>query len=334
MRTIFSIALLLSSILDAEIISVNQLFNVKTISPTLEKNIHQSQQFFGYSVVDESRVVDVTPRFGGFVEVLYADRHFKKVKKGEPLVKVYSPEVLRAKEEYINSYHYNSTRSAKAMVNSARQKLHLLAVNDSEIKTIAKKREADYYTTIVSPIDGYIFMKNINKGSAFKTGTKLFEIVNLDVIWVEAKIYTSHISEFKSFTNFNVKLDGILKPISATSEKLLERVNPKEATATLRLRVENRDNSIFPGLYAKIEAQTKADTFLTLPRSAVMRKNSQFYVFKAGEYEGEYEPSIVEVKPLNAKKYIVLSGLEKDEKVVNNALFLMDSDAQVNGLYE
>jgi len=334
MRIKLVITLLLCSVLNAEIIGVSQLFNVQTVSPTFEKNAHQSQQFFGYSVVDESRVVDVTPRFGGFVEVLYADRHFKRVKKGEPLVKVYSPEVLQAKEEYINSYHYNSTRSAKAMVNSARQKLHLLGVNDLEIKTTAKKRDADYYTTIVSPIDGYIFMKNINQGSAFKTGTKLFEIVNLDVIWVEAKIYTSNISQVKSFTNFNVKLDGINESVNATAQKLLERIDPKEATATLRLRIENIDNSIFPGLYTKIEAQTKAENFMILPRSAVMRKNDKFYVFKAGEYEGEYEPSIVEVKPLNGKKYIVISGLEKDEKVVNNALFLMDSDAQINGLYE
>jgi len=334
MRNILFMILLLSSVVNAEIIGVSQLFNVQTVSPTLEKNTHQSQQFFGYSVVDESRVVDVTPRFGGFVEVLYADRHFKRVKKGEPLVKVYSPEVLRAKEDYINSYRYNLTRSAEEMVNSARQKLYLLGINSSEIKTIEKNRDADYYTTIVSPIDGYIFMKNINKGSAFKTGTKLFEIVNLDVIWVEAKVYTSSISQVKSFTNFNVKLDGMTKSVNATAQKLLERINPKEATATLRLRVENRDNSIFPGLYAKVEAQTKAENFLTLPRSAVMRKNDKFYVFKAGEYEGEYEPSIVEVKPLNGKKYILLSGLEKDEQVVNNALFLMDSDAQINGLYE
>ena len=332
MITRLFLTLLLPIFLSAEVIGVSQLFNVKTVLPKLETSA-LSQQFFGYSAVDESRVVDISPRFGGFVEVLYADKHFKRVKKGEALAKVYSPEVLQAKEEYINSYHYNSTRSAKAMVSSAKQKLHLLGVNDLEIENISKKKKANSYTTIVSPIDGYVFIKNINKGSAFKTGTKLFEIVNLDIIWIEAKIYTSHISKVDSFTNFKVKLDGFTDPINAKVEKLIEKVNPKEAIATLRLQVENKNNAIFPGLYAKVEARTDVNKFLTLPRTAVMRKNSQFYVFKAGEYEGEYEPSVVEVKPLNAKKYILLSGLAEDERVVNNALFLMDSDAQVNGLY-
>ena len=318
--------------LNAETLSVSQLFNVKTVAP---KTIQSAQikHFFGYTAVDESRVVDVSPRFGGFVEVLYADRHFQKVKKGEVLVKVYSPEVLQAKEDYLNAYRYNSSRSSKAMLRSAREKLVLLGVNKSEIDAISKNRKVNSYTTLVSPIDGYIFMKNVNKGSAFKTGKKLFEIVNLDVIWVEAKIYTSSLLELPTFKEYKVQIDGQKVTQIAKLEKLLEKVDTKEATATLRLSIENKDNTILPGLYSKIKASSDKANLLVLPRTAVMRKNNKFYVFKAGEYEGEYEPSVVAVKPLNSKQFIIVSGLEESEKVVDNALFMMDSDAQVNGLY-
>jgi len=318
--------------LNAEILSVSQLFNVKTVTPQIIESA-QSKHFFGYTAVDESRVIDVAPRFGGFVEVLYADKQYKIVKKGEPLVKVYSPEVLQAKEDYLNAYRYNSNRSSKAMLSSAREKLTLLGVHESEINEISKTRKVSSYTTIFSPIDGYVFIKNINKGSAFKTGKKLFEIVNLDVIWIEAKIYTSNLSELSTFKEYKVQIDGIPAIKLAKVEKLLEKVDTKEAVATLRLSIENRDNTILPGLYSKIQASSDKNNLLVLPRTAVMRKNNKFYVFKAGEYEGEYEPAVIEVKPLNGKQFIVTSGLEESEKVVDNALFMMDSDAQVNGLY-
>jgi len=318
--------------LNAEILSVEQIFNIKTVKPELIKSA-QSKQFFGYTAADESRVIDITPRFSGFVEVLYADKHFQKVKKGEALAKVYSPEVLQAKEDYLNSYRYNSSRSSKAMLASAKEKLVLLGVNSDEINSISKKKKVTSYTTIISPIDGFVFIKNVNKGSAFKTGKKLFEIVNLDTLWVEAKIYTTNLPQIPTFKEFSVKIDGQTMPQIAKVEKLLEKVDTKEATATLRLSIENKNNTIFPGLYSKIEAKTESSNFLVLPRTAVMRKNSQFYVFIAGEYEGEYEPSVVEVKPLNGKQFIITSGLTQEQTVVDNALFMMDSDAQVNGLY-
>jgi len=332
MKIILAIIFILQLILNAEIISVDQLFNLKTISP---KRIQSApiQEFFGYTTVDESRVIDVSPRFSGFVEILYADKLYKRVKKGEVLAKVYSPEVLQAKEEYLNSYKYNASHSSKAMLKSAREKLILLGVSVNEINSIARNKKVNSYTTIISPMDGYVFMKNINKGSAFKLGKKLFEIVNLDKLWVEAKIYTSNINQIPSFTNYKVKIDGQTTAHIAKVDKLLENVNIKEATATLRLSIDNKNNNIFPGLYTKIEARASNDNFLILPRTAVMRKNNKFYVFKAGEYEGEYEPFIVNAKAFDDKSYIIKSGVKENEKVINNALFMLDSDAQVNGLY-
>jgi len=41
----------------------------------------------------------------------------------------------------------------------------------------------------------------------------------------------------------------------------------------------------------------------------------------------------VSVKVLNPNTYIVTSGLNAGDEVVSNALFMMDSDAQINGLY-
>jgi Cu(I)/Ag(I) efflux system membrane fusion protein len=86
-------------------------------------------------------------------------------------------------------------------------------------------------------------------------------------------------------------------------------------------------------MYANVISKDKAKTYLTLPQSAVIRKDNKYYAFMVGEYEGEYEPIEVHVKPLDNKTYIVLDGLGEGDEVVNNALFMMDSDAQINGLY-
>jgi len=70
-----------------------------------------------------------------------------------------------------------------------------------------------------------------------------------------------------------------------------------------------------------------------LPQSAVILKDGKYYVFVVGEFEGEYEPMEVAVKPLNYETYIITSGLDEGNEVVNNALFMMDSDAQINSVY-
>ena len=84
--------------------TVEQLFSVQTVKVKEQKSV-MSQKNYGYVVADESRVYDVVQRFSGYIITLYADKIYQKVKKGERLAKVYSPEVLQAKEDYLNALH-------------------------------------------------------------------------------------------------------------------------------------------------------------------------------------------------------------------------------------
>ena len=332
MKNLKFIFLLVPFILLAKGPSVKQLFSVQTVKVKEESAAH-SKKNYGYVVADQAKVYDITPRFGGYVKKLYADKIYKYVKKGEALALIYSPEVYKAKEDYIHSYNYTKNRPNKGMLKSAKRKLSLLDIAASEINDVIKMKKASQYTTIYAPQSGYIFVKNINDGSAFNAKTNLFEIVNLDDVWVEARIFEDDIQWIKKVKNFVVSFKTTNNVYKATAELLYPKLNPKEATLTLRLHIKNSKHELYPGMYANILSRDKAKEYLTLPQTAVIFKDGKHYAFVVSEFKGEYDPVEVFVKPLNNAKYIITRGLKAGDKVVNNALFMMDSDAQINGLY-
>lgn len=326
------IILIFLSFLDAKEKTLEQVFNVQTTKVKLVSDA-KSIKSFGFVKVDESRVYDVSPRFGGFVETLYADKTYKKVTKGERLAKVYSPEVLKAKDDYLNTINYTRNKANKTMLGSAKTKLSLLNIPDAEIKEITKNKKTSSFTTILSPTDGYIFKKYLNNNSAFKAKGVLFQVVNLDKVWVELKIHQNQLSALDNIEEFTLTTPSMKQTFKATREKLYPELDPKEESFTLRLSLDNTKGLLKPGMYTSVNMSGATKSYLTLPATAVIRKNGKFYVFVVGEYEGEYEPLEVDVEVLNPDTYIVKSELNEGDEVVNNALFMMDSDAQVNGLY-
>jgi len=316
----------------AEQPEIEQLFNVRTVKVEASRAALQ-QTNYGYVHADESRTVDVAPRFGGYVQTLYADTRYRRVKKGEALAQVYSPEVLQAKEDYLTALRFNETRPSKAMLHSLRRKLNLLGVGTDEIDTVRKTMKADALTTLRAPASGWIFKKNVSEGSAFKAGMTLFTVVNLDRVWVEAALYQRELPRLDTLTNFTVRATGSTKTYRAVKELLYPSLDPKAATATLRLAVDTPDNTLLPGMYVTVTAASKAAPVLTLPRSAVIRKNGAWYVFRTGDFKGIFDPVKVDVRPLDAKRVEVLSGLAEGDEVAEGALFMMDADAQLDGLY-
>jgi len=312
--------------------TIKQLFNVKTIQAQ-EIRGSKKQVNYGYITAQDSRKVDVYAWYSGFVDTLYADTLYKKVNKGDLLAKVYSPEVFQAKQDYLNSINYNIENDAPAMLQSAMTKLSLLGVSQKEIQEIQKKRTVSEYTMIYAPISGWVFEKNIKQGSSFNSSKKLFEIVNLDEVWVEVKLFQNELNKLDTLKNFQVFPKGTKVVYNAYKSLLYPIMNPKESTATLRLIVQNNTAFLKPGMYVKVHASSKDSTRLVIPRTAAIRKNGLWYAFLATEFKGEYEPIQIKILPLDNKHYEVIEGLNVSDTVVNNALFMMDSDAQINGIY-
>lgn len=334
MKTLTKITLLLAMplLLVAKEATVEQLFSVQ-ITKVKKVSTHKSRKNFGFVKADDARIYHIAPRYGGFVTKIYADKIYQYVKKDEPLLSLYSPEVYKAKEDYLNSYNYTKNRPNKGMLRSAKLKLLLLGVSEAEINKLIKTKKITQETTIYAPKSGYIFKKNVSLGSAFNAKTLLYEIVNLDEVWVETKVFEKDVPWLKTVQNFDVSFNTTPNHYKTTQKFLYPMVDEKEAALTLRLRLNNQKGELFPGMYAKVYSQTPNATYLTLPSEAVLRKDGKFYAFVVGEYEGEYEPVELDVAPLDAHTYIIKNGLKEGDAVVSNALFMMDSDAQINGLY-
>ena len=310
--------------------TVSQHFSVQSVK--VKQSSHaKTVTSYGFVKADESLVYDVSPRFGGFVETLYADTIYKKVQAGEALAKVYSPEVLKAKEDYLNTLNY--TKANKNMLSSSKTRLELLDIPQAEIDAITKSKKTSSFTIIVSPANGYVFKKLLHNNASFNAKSTLFEIVNLDKVWVELKVHQDQLETVKKANSFKLTTPSSSQIFVAKKVEIYPELDQKEESFTLRFEVDNKDLVLKPGMYMSAQMSSDSADYLTLPSTAVIRKNGKFFVFGIGENEGEYTPMEVKVEVLDPDTYIIKSGLNEGDEVVNNALFMMDSDAQINGLY-
>ena len=130
-----------------------------------------------------------------------------------------------------------------------------------------------------------------------------------------------------------IYIDGISKTIKSKVDYIYPYIDPKTKKVKVRFLIENKNMKLYPNMFAKVKIQNTKKVMLTLPNTAVLNKGSKFYVFKPLS-DKEFEPIEVEAKRISSSKYEILDGLEKGEDVINNALFLLDSDAVTNNLYE
>lgn len=317
---------------EPEILTVEQLFNVKTTAVKKEQ-VLVKKSFYGRAALDESRVVDIAPRFDGFVTVLYADKTYTPITKGQKLLDLYSPELLTAQIELINALNFKLGSKGKSLAKSAEEKLRQYDLDSGIIKRIKTQKKSLDTIPLYAPTSGVLLQKKINKGSAFKKGTNILQIADLSRLWIEADVYQDDREFIIPGQQVKVRVRGVAKPFSGAVESLYPMIDEKSQTFRARIVLQNPDTILYPGMFARVDVIKESREMLTLPKTAVIIKGDKRIVFVAGEWEGEYEPSLIEAKRLPDGKFEILSGLEEGATVVNNALFMMDSDAQINGLY-
>jgi len=312
----------------AKILDSKQVFN-KTLTKVKKIDISESKSFYGNTTYDETTIKDVVLRYDGFIRNLNANSTHKLIKKGDVLFSIYSKEVVETLDELTIASRSNYKLD---FIKNIEDRLHLLDIDKAIVKKIKRTKKTPYYINVKSKFSGIIINKTINEASFVKKGARLFQLADISSIWVNAEVYQKDLPFIKKGMEASIYIEGV-----GTFKSKVALIHPimdnKSKTISIRLLLNNNKLNVYPNMFAKIKFTKNKISMLVLPKTAVITKADKHYVFKPLE-NGEFEPIEVMAKRLNSYQYQIISGLKQNDVVINNALFMLDSDAVTNGLYE
>ncbi|HEY5375989.1 MAG TPA: efflux RND transporter periplasmic adaptor subunit [Polyangiaceae bacterium] len=307
-----------------------QLIGLKTTEVT-EGPVGGAWRTVGRVAIDETRVRHINLKVSGFVEHVYVDFVGKRVKKGDPLFSIYSPDLLSAQEEYLIAL---KTQGAMAGSNddlavAARRKLALWDVPASEIARLAKSGEPTKTLTLYSPLSGVVTRKDVVDGMKLDAGAMPYEIVDLSSVWVLADVYESELRFVSENMPATLKLDAF--PNREFKGKVVfidPLLDPQTRTVKVRLTFPNPDGELRPEMFGEVVLFGAPREGLSIPADAVIDSGTEKVVFVAIG-AGKFQPRTVQLGESDGSRVEVISGLTLGERVVIRANFLVDSESRL-----
>ena len=274
----------------------------------------------------------VNARVSGWVEKLYVSRTGDLVEKGQPLLELYSPELVAAQEEFLLALEKSPSVKWEGvdLLQAAKRKFQLWNIADEQIENLSRNRRVERTMTITSPARGIVLMKNVVQGSAVKPGMDLYHIADLDKVWVIAQVYEYELPWIT--VGDNVLIVSPYEPslnLKGGLEFIYPYLDSKSRTAEVRISVPNPALRLKPEMYVDviISARQKLGV-LSVPKQAVLRSGKRDIVF-IDLGGGKFEPRQVHLGMETDEYYEILHNLREGESVVTSAQFLLDSEAKL-----
>jgi membrane fusion protein, copper/silver efflux system len=294
----------------------------------------------GTVVVDETRLVQVALKFGGFVERLHANVTGQYVRRGQPLMDVYSPEVYAAMQELLVAARLERTSAGTApipgvpasstdLVAAARRRLQLLGVADGDVDATIRQGEPSRTVSVYAPASGIILERQVTQGQAVQAAQTLYTIADLAGVWVNADVRETDAAILRAGLGADVELASMPgRPFKGMVTYVYPTLNPQTRTVTARVTIANTGGQLRPGMFATVHLRSPGRRALTVPTSAVVRTGERNLVFvELGG--GRIEPQPVEIGQSTSEYTEVLTGLEPGQRVVTSAQFLLDSESNL-----
>jgi Cu(I)/Ag(I) efflux system membrane fusion protein len=315
------------------------LANVAT-EPVTRRNLSGEIYTVGKIDYDETNLAHVAARIGGRVDKLYVDFTGKEVKKGEPLLEIYSPDLVSAQQEYLlalNAYEKlksssldEPTRNSQSLWQASKEKLLLWGITEDQITELQTTKNVKTHMVIYSPTSGTVIEKFVREGMYVMEGENLYDIADLKNVWMFGDIYESEISEVKIGQEVEVKTQAYPDEVFTGRISFIEPVlNPTTRTAKIRADFSNPHNILKPEMY--VEAKIKSGQYqncLTIPASAVINTGHMVMAWVEKE-PNVFVPRDVKLGEKLGDYYVVLDGLSEGEMVASQGGFLIDSEAQL-----
>jgi Cu(I)/Ag(I) efflux system membrane fusion protein len=288
---------------------------------------------------DETRVSQVHTRISGWVEKLFVNSSGQAVRRGQPLLSLYSPELLATQEEFLRARESAARfavgdppevrRGSTDLLEAARRRLELFNVPQGFIETLEKTGRPQRAVTLEAPASGFVTTKEVFAGAQVEPGATLFTITDLSRVWVEGEIYEYEAPLVHVGQQARVTL--AYDPAHVYRGRIAyvyPYLDPDARTLRVRFEFDNPGLALKPGMYATVELDAQAVEGVLIPDAAILDTGPRQIVYvKTGE--GRYEPRQVTVGVRSDGQSQILSGVKAGEAVVDRANFLLDSESRL-----
>ena len=301
---------------------VNNL-GVRT-EPVIQGRLPNNITTVGYVAYDEDQMVHVHPRVDGWIETLFVKAEGEPVEQGKPLYTLYSPTLVNAQEELLLAMN----RGNQKLVEAATERLAALNVPASLISRLRQSRDIQRTMTVYAPRSGVIENLNVREGMFIKPGDRVLSIAALDEVWLIGEVFESQLSAVEAGNRVQMTLDYMPgREWRGSVDYVYPEVNPKTRTARVRMRFDNEDGALMPGMFARLEVQgERGKRQFLVPRESVIRTGQSDRLVLALE-EGAFKSVNVSVGRVGEKYAEILDGLMPGDTVVTSAQFLIDSES-------
>ncbi len=304
-----------------------QLIGVTTGKAELKKLV-QTIRAASRVTYNQTQFTDITLKFNGWIGKLQANFVGVSVIKGNPLFTVYSPELLSAQQEYLETLRRRKGK-LDSLLRAARLRLTLWDISKTQIKQLEKRNAPIEYLPIMSPTNGIVIEKTIVSGSAVKAGQKLLRIADLSSVWVAGEIYEYEIPLVKVGMEVRVVLPELSdKTLPGKISYISPYLESDTRTATVRVELDNSDGTLKPEMYAHLHIEVNLGKRLVVPEAAVLYAgNSRVVFLDLGN--GQLQPRKIKTGLRNADDIEVLEGLEPGDIVVTSGNFLIAAESKL-----
>ncbi|HXP96918.1 MAG TPA: efflux RND transporter periplasmic adaptor subunit, partial [Telmatospirillum sp.] len=239
-----------------------QTLGVRTEAALLRKLTH-TVRAVGTVQVDERLVALVSPKFEGYIETLHVDTTGQAVRRGEPLMEIYSPDLVLAQQEYLAAWKglqslasdasSEARDSAAMLAEGALQRLRNWDITDAQVQKLKRGGLTSRTLTFVSPANGVVLEKNAIRGQRFMPGDMLYRIADLSNVWVIADVFEQELASVHLGQEASVTFGALPgQTFSGHVTFIYPTLSAETRTVKIRIELPNQERRLKPALYGTV----------------------------------------------------------------------------------
>jgi len=312
--------------------------NVATAEATTE-TLNKEINAVGIVQYNQSRQAKVTAWIAGRLEKLNVNSIGAFVSKERPVAEIYSPDLVATQQEYLlalksreqlkNSPIASIVQNGEGLVASARQRLLLFGVKESQISELEKSGKPNIRIPIYSPFSGVVIEKMVQQGQYVSMGEALFNIADFSSVWVEMEIYENEVSNIHTGQQVEIRSQSFPdKPSTGRIAFVYPFLDPKTRTVKARVELANPGMKLKPEMFVNAIIRVPLSPSLVVPLTAVMNTGKRQVVWVESS-PGMFESRAVQLGQQSGEKVQILSGLQSGDKIAVSGGYLIDSESQL-----